>query len=166
VAAVPKRLYELTDEELPPFTPGTEDTPGTVELIQESIKRLPAGNQRILTDIFYEELFSMAPETESLFPQDMNDQKDRLLKALLSAARHMTNPASVESNLRIWGVIHRRQYGITDEMYVYVGHALVRTMSRLLTNDSTLIHSSWVVVYQWMAAVMIDGAEEADYLRR
>lgn len=173
--ARPKRLDELTPEELPPFKPRqglhvklepkTEEW-GPVEWVRWSINQLPTDNPRILTDIFYEELFLMAPETRDLFPVDMDPQKDRLLSALLAVARHMDNPAGVESLLRSWGVIHRRRMGVTDEMYVYVGHALVRTISRLLTNESTMAHSSWVVVYQWMAAVMIDAADEADRVLR
>jgi hemoglobin-like flavoprotein len=170
--ARPKRLSELTIEELPPFKPRQgrhagreteEEEWGAVEWVRWSITQLPVNNQRILTDIFYDELFSMAPDTRALFAEDMDPQKDRLLSALLAAARHMDNPDGVEHHLRAWGVIHRR-LGVTDEMYVYVGQALVRTIGRLLTNDFTQVHSSWVAVYQWMAAVMIDAADEADGL--
>jgi hypothetical protein len=122
--ARPKRLSELTIEELPPFKPRQgrhagreteEEEWGAVEWVRWSITQLPVNNQRILTDIFYDELFSMAPDTRALFAEDMDPQKDRLLSALLAAARHMDNPDGVEHHLRAWGVIHRRQLGVTDD---------------------------------------------------
>jgi hemoglobin-like flavoprotein len=101
-----------------------------------------------------------------MFRQDMSDQHDVLLAALLAAVRALDRPELVEDHLRRWGVVHRRMHGVSDEMYVYVGHALVRALHRVLGHLETSVASSWIGVYEWMAAVMIDGAEKAETVDR
>lgn len=152
----PPLLAELQGSQLPPFTPTI------VAWVRWSINQLPSDNARLLTDVFYEELFALAPLARAMFAEDMDPQKDRLLGALLAAAHGMDRASGFEPHLRRWGVIHRREHGVTDDLYVYVGQALIRTVTRLLSNNDSMIQSSWVAVYQWMAAVMIDGADQAE----
>ena len=51
-------------------------------------------------------------------------------------------------------------------MYVYVGHALVRAIHKIVGHLETSVASSWIAVYEWMAAVMLDGAEKAEAIDR
>ena len=160
----PRRLHELRTD----ATTAGRDTifdPRTVEIVRESCRRLPA-DQVELTREFYRQLFTMAPGTRSLFAEDMTEQHDRLLSAILAGVRAMDRPEVVEDHLRRWGVVHRRMHGVTDEMYVYVGHALVRAIHSIMGHLETSVASSWISVYEWMAAVMIDGAESADVVDR
>ena len=160
----PRRLHELRYEAIAAGRETIFD-PRTMQIVRDSCKRLPR-DQVELTREFYRQLFEMAPGTRSMFPEYMTDQHDRLLSALLAAVRAMDRPEVVEDHLRRWGVVHRRMHGVTDEMYVYVGHALVRAIHRILGHLETSIASSWISVYEWMAAVMIDGAEAADIVDR
>jgi nitric oxide dioxygenase len=160
----PRRLQELRDE----ATAAGRETifdPTTVAIVRDSCKRLPS-DQVELTREFYRQLFAMAPSTRSMFQADMTQQHDRLLSALLAAVRALDRPEVVEDHLRRWGVVHRRMHGVTDEMYVYVGHALVRAIHKILGHLETSVASSWIGVYEWMAAVMIDGAETAEAVDR
>lgn len=160
----PRRLQELRNE----ATAAGRDTifdPATVAIVRDSCKRLPS-DQVELTREFYRQLFAMAPSTRSMFQADMTQQHDRLLSALLAAVRALDRPEVVEDHLRRWGVVHRRMHGVTDEMYVYVGHALVRAIHKILGHLETSVASSWIGVYEWMAAVMIDGAETAEAVDR
>lgn len=151
----PRLLAELTEPELPPFTPEV------IGWVRWSIDQLPK-DEPVLTATFYRLLFEIAPDTRAMFPEDMTPQTDRLFGALIAAAKSMDRPGVIEPHLRRWGVIHRRKHGVTDDLYIYVGQALVRTFNTLLTNDRSMVQSCWVAVYQWMAAVMIDGAQEAE----
>lgn len=151
----PRQLADLTSLELPPFTPQI------IGWVRWSVSQLPE-DQHLLTRVFYRELFTLSPESRPLFPEDITPQEDRLLGALLGVANALDRPALVESHLRRWGVVHRRAHGVGDELYVFVGQALVRTFNQLLSNVDSMIQSSWVAVYQWMAAVMIDAADQAD----
>ncbi len=160
----PRRLHELR-EEAARAGRDTAFDPRTIALVRESCGRLPS-DQVELTREFYRQLFGMAPATRAMFAPDMSDQHDRLLHALLAAVRALDRPEVVEDHLRRWGTMHRRMHGVTDEMYVYVGHALVRAVHHILGHLETSVASSWIAVYEWMAAVMIEGADRAEVVDR
>ena len=147
----PKKLCELPN---PPFTNRT------ILIVWQTLDELP--DQGELTRVFYKELFRMRPDARSLFPDDMSKQEEVFLSGIILAIDHMGEPAKVEKSLRKWGVIHRRDKQIADELYVYVGHALVRAVQQLTHYVGTCVGSSWVALYEWMAAVMIDGADRYD----
>lgn len=149
MAPEPRRLHEL-----PPIDPRT------VALVRASVAQLP-GELIALTEEFYRQLFTLAPHLRPMFPQDMSPQSEKLLSALLSTVQALDRPEQVEAALRRLGASHRRRHGVTNEMYPYVGHALVRSVSRLSGHMESSVGSAWIAVYEWMAAVMIAGAEEA-----
>ena len=160
----PRRLVELQQEAARAGRTTVFD-PTTVEIVRSSCARLP--KERVeLTKEFYRQLFEIAPETRAMFPADMAQQNERLLSAILAGVRAMDRPELVETHLRRWGVVHRRMHGVTDEMYVYVGHSLIRALHKLFGHFETSIASAWISVYEWMAAVMIDGAETAESVDR
>jgi hemoglobin-like flavoprotein len=150
----PRRLREL-----PPFDPAT------VAIVRGSVTKLPPEPIE-LTREFYRQLFEIAPQARVLFAEDMTDQTERLLSAILAGVRAMDRPELVEDHLRRWGVVHRRMHGVTNDLYVYVGHALIRALHRIFGHLETSVSSAWIAVYEWMAAVMIDGADSADTVDR
>jgi hemoglobin-like flavoprotein len=150
----PRRLREL-----PPFDPAT------VAIVRSSVTKLPSEPIE-LTREFYRQLFAIAPQTRTLFAEDITDQTERLLSAILAAVRGMDRPELVEDHLRRWGVVHRRMHGVTNDLYVYVGHALIRALHQVFGHLETSVSSAWVAVYEWMAAVMIDGADSAEAVDR
>ncbi len=160
----PRRLRELTNAAAAAGR-NTVFDPVTVQIVRDSCSRLPTDKVE-LTREFYRQLFEMAPDTRSMFSRDMTDQHDRLLAALLAAVRALDRPEVVEDHLRRWGVVHRRMHRVSDELYVYVGHALVRALNKIQGPLETSVASGWIAVYEWMAAVMIDGAEKADAVDR
>src|SRR4051812_37288416 len=124
----PKRLSELPT---PAFTEEVVRTVrGSLDLMS---------NAGELTRVFYRELFTMRPDARGLFPTDMTNQEEVLLSGILAAIKAMDDPARVEQILRKWGVIHRRDKGITDDLYVYVGHALVRAVQQLTRYTGTSV---------------------------
>jgi hemoglobin-like flavoprotein len=160
----PRRLVEL-QQEAARAGRGTVFDPTTVEIVRASCAKLPKDKVE-LTREFYRQLFEIAPHTRGMFALDMSEQTERLLSALLAAVRALDRPQLVEDHLRRWGVVHRRMHGVTDEMYVYVGHSLIRAIHKLYGHLETSVASAWISVYEWMAAVMIDGAETADSVDR
>ncbi len=160
----PRRLHELSRDAAAAGRDTVFD-PVTIQIVRDSCSRLPADSVE-LTREFYRQLFEMAPSTRAMFREDMSDQHDVLLAALLAAVRALDRPELVEDHLRRWGVVHRRMHAVSNDMYVYVGHALVRALRRVLGHLETSVASSWIAVYEWMAAVMIDGAERAEAVDR
>ncbi len=146
----PRRLHQL-----PPFDPET------VKIVRASCAQLPS-DQTELAREFYFQLFEMVPQARAMFPEDMTEQNERLLGAILSAVRHLDRPEFVEAHLRRWGAEHRHSHHVTNDLYIYVAHALVRALKRILGYLETRVASAWVAVYEWMAAVMIDGADASE----
>lgn len=145
----PRRLHEL-----PPFDMRT------VEAVRLSCAKLTEPIE--LTREFYRDLFQRVPTARGLFQADMAPQQERLLSGILAAVQALDRPHLVEDSLRHWGVVHRRQHGITNDLYPHVGHSLLHALKILYPQMETSVGSAWIAVYEWMAAVMIDGADRAD----
>jgi hemoglobin-like flavoprotein len=133
----------------------------TVALVRESCQWLPS-DPGALTRRFYELLFDLAPQVRPMFPEDLSEQSDRLLQALLAAVAALDHPVDAERQLRRLGAAHRTRYGVTEEMYVYVGHALIRAVREVTGTTSVSVSSAWAAVYEWLAAHMIDGARQLE----
>lgn len=132
----------------------------SARMVQRSIAHL-AGRELQLTEGFYRHLFAMLPEARALFPDDMAEQRGRLLQALLSSVQSLDDPEGMEARLQALGEIHYYR-GIADDQYQYVGHALIRTVRDVVPADwSTWLSSAWISVYSWMIQHMVVGAKRA-----
>ncbi|MBQ1082667.1 MULTISPECIES: globin domain-containing protein [unclassified Nocardiopsis] len=131
-----------------------------IELVRQSCVDIPEGSTRLARS-FYENLFSMVPEVRGMFSEDIKPQQQRMADALLSVVRHLDSPDEVAHYLRRLGRQHRIELGVLPEHYPHVGRALVRAVSEVSPTWSSSMSSAWVLVYQWITANMIAGAEEA-----
>ncbi|MFG2640968.1 globin domain-containing protein [Streptomyces sp. NPDC048370] len=113
-----------------------------------------------VTSYFYALLFVRHPELRAMFPAAMNTQRDRLLKALLTAAEHMDNVPVLTEYLQNLGRGHRK-YGTHSTHYPAVGEALIGALVRYATltwNEET--EAAWVRTYTTISQIMIDAAAE------
>ncbi|MFD5425371.1 globin domain-containing protein [Streptomyces sp. NPDC127084] len=113
-----------------------------------------------VTSYFYALLFVRHPELRALFPAAMDAQRDRLLRALLTAAEHMDNTEVLVDYLGHLGRGHRK-YGTQPAHYPAVGEALIGALSRFATttwNPGT--EAAWVRTYTTISQIMIDAAAE------
>ena len=80
-------------------------TPEQVKLVQESFKLIePIAPQA--ADIFYDRLFTIAPQVRGLFPNDLSKQKEKLMSMLTTA---VSNLHQVEKILpAVFGVLATR----------------------------------------------------------
>ncbi|WP_406415023.1 globin domain-containing protein [Streptomyces sp. NBC_01614] len=117
-----------------------------------------------VTSYFYALLFVRHPDLRSLFPAAMDTQRDRLLKALLTAAEHIDNTPVLVDYLQNLGRGHRK-YGTRPEHYPAVGECLIGALSKYAAGiwDGEM-EAAWVRAYTTISQVMIDAAA-ADELR-
>ena len=132
-------------------------TPETVQLVQDSFKKVVpiAGTA---ADLFYDRLFTIAPEVRSLFPEDLTEQKKKLIQMLTTA---ITNLHQVETILPAVQDLGRRHvgYGVTDKHYEPVGEALLWTLEQGLGADFTPpLKAAWTETYVTVATVMKEAA--------
>ncbi|MFF3612397.1 globin domain-containing protein [Streptomyces sp. NPDC002580] len=111
-----------------------------------------------VTSYFYALLFVRHPELRSLFPAAMDTQRDRLLKALLTAAEHVDNTEVLVAYLQNLGRGHRK-YGTRPEHYPAVGECLLGSLSRYASAVwDAETEAAWVRTYTTISQVMIDAA--------
>ncbi|MFD8231190.1 globin domain-containing protein [Streptomyces sp. NPDC059696] len=157
-------------QEHAPEPPSAEATPGPAGtgspdalLIRRTMAEVTPVADKV-TSYFYALLFVRHPDLRSLFPAAMDTQRDRLLRALLTAAEHIDNRDVLVDYLQKLGRGHRK-YGTRPEHYPAVGECLIGALSRYaagMWNPET--EAAWVRTYTTISQIMIDAAA-ADELR-
>ncbi|MFI6336155.1 globin domain-containing protein [Streptomyces sp. NPDC050535] len=144
----------------PPSTPAA--SPDAVLIRRTMAEAGPVADK--VTSYFYALLFVRHPELRSLFPAAMDTQRDRLLKALLTAAEHIDNTEVLVAYLQNLGRGHRK-YGTRPEHYPAVGECLIGSLSRFASASwDAETEAAWVRTYTTISQVMIDAAAQ-DELR-
>ena len=114
----------------------------------------------VAADMFYERLFYMAPSLRRMFPEDMRDQKRKLMVMLAAAVNGLENLDALAPVLMQLGARHAG-YGVQDQHYKVVGEALIWTLERGLADQFTPeVERAWVRVFLLVAATMQAGADE------
>jgi hemoglobin-like flavoprotein len=104
--------------------------------------------------LFYDRLFTIAPETRSLFKTDMESQGRKLMDTLALAVATMRQPKSLEPLLVDTAKRHVG-YGATAAHYESVGAALLWMLEQQLGKDYTPeVEAAWVELYGTVADTM------------
>lgn len=110
---------------------------------------------------FYGQLFACRPGLRALFPPAMNQQRDRLVKALIQIVESLSTPDEMAQYLAQLGRDHRK-YGVDPAMYEAVGAALLATLRRFAGPAFTpAAEQAWTDAYVAASALMIEAADEA-----
>lgn len=118
-----------------------------------------------LAEEFYRQLFVMAPAARGMFPPEMSGQMQKMTDALLAAIDGLgrADTTDLEAILARLGAAHRLHYGVEDEHYLYIGHALTRAVREVAGPAwSGSLSSDWIGMYQWVAGHMLAGAHRTD----
>jgi hemoglobin-like flavoprotein len=132
-------------------------TPEQVTMVQESFKKVVpiAGTA---ADLFYNRLFEISPEVRPLFPDDLAEQKKKLIAMLATAVTNLHQVDKILSAVQDLGKRHVA-YGVTDKMYEPVGAALLWTLEQGLGADFTPpVKAAWTETYVTLAGVMQKAA--------
>ncbi len=111
-----------------------------------------------LSAIFYARLFHIAPETRSLFPREMAEQRENLVDTLDFVVSQLSAPETMLPVVRDLAIRHVT-YGVRPEHYPPVGEALIWTLERLLGpifGDHS--RRAWTEAYTLLADSMIEAA--------
>jgi NAD(P)H-flavin reductase/hemoglobin-like flavoprotein len=108
---------------------------------------------------FYARVFLTCPQVRDLFPVQMNDQRARLLGAIVTAVQTLEDPERFDGYLRALGRDHRK-FNVTPEHYDLLGPALVESL-RVFAGEqwSMEYEQAWLDAYAVIAGRMIAGAE-------
>ena len=134
-------------------TDNTAPTAADVALVRRSFD-LVVPIAGVAADLFYERLFYMAPSLRGMFPQDMRDQKRKLMVMIATAVHGLSDLDTLAPQLMALGARHA-SYGVKDQHYKAVGEALIWTLERGLADAFTPeVERAWVRVYLLIAATM------------
>lgn len=128
------------------------------ELLHQSIE-IAAQKEPIITRRFYEILFERYPQVKPLFGRNAADQQAQMLQeTILAALEHLDDAEWLEHNVGALGARHV-DYGVTEEMYAWVGECLVASLAELCGDAWTEEHAaSWVGVYGVLTDLALKGA--------
>ncbi len=134
-------------------------TPEQVTLVQESFKKVqPIAPQA--ADLFYGRLFEIAPQVRALFPEDLTEQKRKLMAMLTTAVVNLHRVGEIVPAVQELGRRHAG-YKVTAEHYKPVGEALIWTLDKGLGDAFTPpVKAAWVEAYTTLANVMKSAAAE------
>jgi NAD(P)H-flavin reductase len=109
---------------------------------------------------FYGQLFLRQPHLRQLFPPAMDQQRDRLFRALGRIVESLSTPDEMAAYLSQLGRDHRK-YQVEPEMYEAVGTALLATLRAFARDAFTSeAQEAWTQVYTAGSSLMIKAAEE------
>lgn len=135
-------------------------TPDQISMVQTSFKKVvPIADTA--ADLFYDRLFVIAPDVRSMFPDDIKDQKKKLIAMLATA---VTNLHQVETILPAVENLGKRHvaYGVTAKHYEPVGAALLWTLEQGLGPDFTPpVKAAWTEAYMTLSGAMKGAAASA-----
>ncbi|MBK9119195.1 MAG: hypothetical protein IPM18_06275 [Phycisphaerales bacterium] len=144
-----------TDQELGDL-PADEALIG--RLTRSFARFLPQGS--VLAERFYERLFERHPELRRLFPEDLSEQRAKLLASLTWVIGHLQQPEKVRSKLLEMGRRHVA-YGVQREHYPLVVAALVNAMGTVAGSDwSADLEADWLAALQLISERMCEAHNE------
>ena len=132
-------------------------TPDQVKLVQQSFAKVaPISEQAAV--LFYDRLFEVAPAVRAMFPDDMTEQRKKLMATLAVVVGGLTN---LEAVLPAASALAKRHvsYGAKPEHYPVVGGALLWTLEKGLGEGWTPeLAAAWTAAYGTLSGYMISEA--------
>jgi hemoglobin-like flavoprotein len=128
-----------------------------VQVLRSSFDRALA-RQPDLTHVFYQDLFTRHPSARQLFEQtDMAAQEQMLAEALVAVMDHLEDVEWLQTTLAGLGAKHAG-YGVTNEMYDWVGESLVATLAKANGQDWNAAQAAgWQEAYGGIVSMMLAG---------
>jgi hemoglobin-like flavoprotein len=108
-----------------------------------------------LTARFYDVLFERYPQAKPLFGRNSRPAQEQMLASALTAVMdHLDDAPWLQQTLRALGEKHK-EYGVTAEMYGWVGDALLSVLAEAAGPDwSPALRAQWTEAYGAIVSMM------------
>lgn len=111
-----------------------------------------------LTTYFYAHLFAHNPGVRDLFPEQMDEQRDRLLAAITHLVSRLDEPEQLTGYLAALGRDHRK-FGAAPAHFPAVGASLIAALEQVCGHAWTIEQEkAWTEAWTVISQVMIDAA--------
>lgn len=130
-----------------------------IRLIRETATLL-AKAEVSATNLFYANLFRVAPSVRPMFPEDMFAQSTKLWESVVTVVEALDNLDRIAPTLRDLGRRHVG-YGAKPAHYDLVAATLITTIASLSSDIWTAAHeTAWQKALHIVCSTMIAGADE------
>ena len=134
-------------------------TPTEIALVQTSYARV-APIAETAADLFFRRLFEIAPHVRPMLPDDLTDQKKKLMAMLGTAVGGLSRLDTLIPAVQALGRRHAG-YGVKAEHYRPVGAALLWTLEKGLGEAFTPeVKDAWATAYIVLSTTMIGAAND------
>jgi hemoglobin-like flavoprotein len=129
-----------------------------IEALRDSFELIAERNPTI-TARFYEILFERYPQAKRLFGRNSQKaQEDMLTRALAAVLDHLEDAPWLSQTLQALGAKHVG-YGVTEEMYDWVGECLLAALGEAAGPAWTpRVQLAWRNAYAAISGLMLTGA--------
>lgn len=120
---------------------------------------LVARSETALTKRFYEILFTRYPNVRPLFGRRSEEAQAKMLQdAIVAVVEHLDNESWLHDQLQALGRTHA-DYGVTPEMYAWVGECLLQALADLSGDrwDAEL-KAAWTAAFTSISTAMIEAS--------
>ena len=126
-----------------------------VGLLRDSFDLVATTNPNFTTR-FYEILFDRYPQTQAMFPVgNRARQAEMLTGALVAVLDHLEDAPWLTETLGALGAKHVG-YGVTREMYDWVGASLLATLAEVAGSSWTPeLNAAWAEAYGAIVSLMV-----------
>jgi nitric oxide dioxygenase len=132
-------------------------TPEQIKLVQDSFAKVAPISEKA-AELFYGRLFEVAPQVRAMFPDDMTEQRKKLMATLAIVVNGLNN---LDAILPAASALAKRHvaYGAQPTHYPVVGQALLWTLEQGLGPSWTLdVAAAWTGAYTTLSEFMISEA--------
>jgi hemoglobin-like flavoprotein len=134
-------------------------TPGQIKIVQDSFAKVAPISEKA-AELFYGRLFEIAPQVRAMFPDDMTEQRKKLMATLAIVVNGLNN---LDTILPAASALAKRHvsYGAEAAHYPIVGQALLWTLEQGLGPSWTPeVAAAWTGAYTTLSGFMINEAYE------
>lgn len=133
-------------------------SPEKIALVQSTwASVVPIADQA--ADLFYQRLFELDDSLKTLFPDDMTEQKKKLMQTLAVCVNGLNELGEIVPAVQSLGRRHV-DYNVKPEHYETVGAALLWTLEKGLGDSwNADAEQAWTEVYGVLSTTMKEAAE-------
>ena len=134
-----------------------------IELVRASWSKVAALDPVIVGELFYNRLFTIAPEVQPLFHGPMPGQSRKLMAMLSYVISKLNRLEDIFSEVALLAKRHVA-YGVKPEYFTPVGAALLWTLEQGLgPNWNEETKAAWIACYTILSSAMIDTIEKVEH---
>jgi hemoglobin-like flavoprotein len=132
-------------------------TPDQIKLVQQSFAKVAPISDQAAT-IFYNRLFEVAPQVKAMFPENMTEQRKKLMATLSVVVNGLSDLPSILPAASALAIRHV-SYGARREHYPVVGATLLYTLEKGLGEAWTPeVAAAWTAAYERLSNYMMAEA--------